>query len=382
MTTDELSLLELLWPFTLAPEDRDLLQACLLDAKLGRRAWTRYLASSADISTALRADHAVRELLPLLYQTRMRAGCDLGSAAPVLRASAVTEQLRWAEYRKICRTVLQSLIDANVPFIVGPGAALGEIVYPDPVLRHAHVIPLFVQAADRARAARALTAWDELQSRDGAPDERAPLGLRHVSGLPVTLHRGPDWLPLFPLPTSLLWARSEPAVIAGVPVRVLDPALALVSICGEQVSRGQRRLQWAADAWHLILRRHDLDWQVFVDVARKARLALPLLVQCSALASGLDLRIPGGVFDALRDAARDRPTREAALYAARRAAGGARALMRQTPSWRGRWMLLVSLAFPSAATLDALEPDRPAMPLAAYYALRALRYATTRGRTR
>ncbi len=378
MATNELPLQELLWPFTITVEDRDLLQAALFGAERGRQAWTRYLARGTDISTALRGDYAVRELLPLLFHTRTRAGSDLGCAVAVLRAAAVTEQLRWTEYRRICRTVLQGLSDAGVPFIVGPGAALGETVYPDPALRHAHTIPLFVQAAARARAAEVVAACNDFRPANAAQDERAALTVRHVSGLPVTLHRGPDWLPLFPAPIDVLWTRCEPAVVAGVPVRVLDPALTLVTICGEQVSRGQRRLQWAADAWHVVHRRRDLDWQGFVDTARAARLALPLLVQCSALASGLDVPVPGGVLGDLRAATRDRPAREAAVYAARRAAGGARALARQMRSWRGRRVVLQALLLPSVATLDALEPDRPALPLGAYYAVRALRYARTR----
>jgi hypothetical protein len=382
MATGNLALEEMLWPFAIRVEDRGLLQACLLDGEAGERAWAHFLAARGDIPRALREDYAARELLPLLHHTRTRAGSDLGAAAPVLRASVVTEHLRWTEYRRICRSVLQALSAARVPFIVGPGAALGESVYPDPTLRHAHTIPLIVRAADRTRAAEAIAASNDFCPANGPPDERAPLVVRHVSGLPVSLQRGPDWLPVFPVPTDRLWTRCEPAVIAGVPVRVLDPALTLAAIYGEQASRGQRRLQWAADAWHVIHTRRDVDWQAFVDVARTAHLALPLLVQCSALASGLAAPVPAGVVDDLRAAARERPTREAAVYAARRAAGGARALARRMPSWRARSAVLQALLLPSATTLDALEPDRPTLPLTAYYAVRALRYATTRLRRR
>ena len=100
-----------------------------------------------------------------------------------------------------------------------------------------------------------------------------------------------------------IWARSRPHTIAGAATRILSPADNVLHVCGHAAGvRARANLRWASDAWHIIDRHRDLDWQGFLDCAESSGLALPLYVMMRYLAEDLDAPVPSHVVAALAEA--------------------------------------------------------------------------------
>jgi hypothetical protein len=175
-----------------------------------------------------------------------------------------------------------------------------------------------------------------------------------------------------------IWARSQLHVVADVPVRILSPADALLHICGHasyDLSRESPR--WVCDAWFLIDRYQNLDWEVLLHSAARSRLALPLSVMLDYLAEELQAAIPSGVLTRLHAIASQAETVECelALWGAR---SGTRVRLRDililARDWHTRTCILKWLLFPSPAYLRSIQQMPQFWLLPFYYAYRLLRY--------
>jgi hypothetical protein len=165
---------------SLLPDARatELLRAMLLDGDAARDAWSRWRARVSDPMRALGEDTIMaRPLLPLLYDSVRRNGLPVDDAlATYLRSAFLTESLRSRKYREIVAELL-ALVDGAVLI---KGAAIGELYYVDPTLRHAHDIEILTGNPAAVRASL-------IGSRFRPSGEH----FVHESGLPLRVHENP-----------------------------------------------------------------------------------------------------------------------------------------------------------------------------------------------
>jgi hypothetical protein len=204
--------------------------------------------------------------------------------------------------------------------------------------------------------------------------------LDHPSGLPLELHAKLFALPFYSISATEAWERSGATTIAGVAARILSPEHALVHVCGHaSYSASRASLRWVCDAWFIIDRESGLDWHEVLDVARRARLTLPLYVMLRYLSDTLGARVPGAFLARLAEAFDRAPAveRDVALFAARI---GARqpllAILRRMPGgWRMRARVLLWLLFPSREYLRGAALGRPSSAGPVRYLSRPIGYA-------
>jgi hypothetical protein len=284
------TLAELLHP----ADDTRLLRACLLDGDTGRAAWAEWAAGC----TAL-ADFAgtpglrLRALAPLVLAAVTRNDLVVHpEIVTLLRTRRLLEARRDAQYRVILEDALQALSASGVPHVLLKGAALADCVYPEPRLRHSHDIDLLVDDRMLDQAAPGLTAAGFVRAeRLAQSGSRAWL---HPSNLPLRLHATSCRIPYYRLPVAGLHDASELREVAGVRIRVLAPAHAVVQVCTQAFAkgRGPGALWWAIDLWHLARRADAAVWAQVADCATHQHVALPLAVTLTYLRRQLDGGVP------------------------------------------------------------------------------------------
>src|SRR5262249_30765838 len=204
----------------------------------------------------------------------------------------------------------------------------------------------------------------------------------HVSGLPLKFHRSLFQIAFYGAPMSEIWRRSESHLIAGAPARILSPADALLHVCGHAFhSAGRKSLRWVSDAWFIIKRQRDLDWNLLFDTAKRTQLALPISVTLGYLAEKLDAPVPPVFLERFFTAASNATAteRELALLGARSVPGGAPwALFRTANSWRERALIFQWLVFPSSVYLALAEKTSLYRPFVLGYVYRLLQLVTAR----
>ncbi len=365
------------------PTEREtaLLRACLLGGESGRRAWEVWWHDAHAGSRALLGDPMrPGRLLPLIHEAAQRHGAEFEPALrTLLRTARYREQLRWATYERIFLEALRALAAAGVPVIVLKGAALARAVYPDPALRHSHDIDLMVRREHLAPAASALARAGFARGRFVQASDDAMLA--HPSGLPVALHVRPSGAPWPAAALAEVWARSRPLADLSAPARALSPADSLTQVCSQAALFGSRAtLVWACDAWLILARERDLEWDVLVRAATASHVALPVAALLRYLATELDAAVPVEVVDALvRASEADRLGLELALAGARRGRGGAYpSLFRRCAGWHERRAVLGWMFRPSPAFIrwDCPLPAARTLPL--YLVFRAMRPLVSR----
>lgn len=359
-----------------------LLRACLLDGEPGREAWEHWQRAHADVKAAIADDGgAAKHMLPLLFSALRRSAAVLDpSLRPYLMTSFAREAMRNDIYRGVCRSALETLEASRVPVLVLKGAALAETVYAEPALRHCHDIDLLVASDDVERARCALDTAGFRSAGGSRPFDSFSVRLDHRSGLPLELHTELFALPFYRLPATETWKRSRAITIAGVPARGLSPELGLVHVCGHAAySASRAQLRWVCDAWLIIARELALDWPAVLDIARRARLTVPLFVILRYLSDALDARVPRVCLGELAAACERAPAveRDVALFAAR---SGSRlplvALLRSMPGgWRTQGRVLQWLLLPSREYVHGAALGRPGSARPLQYVSRPIRFA-------
>ena len=251
-------------------EPTALLRACLLSGEAGRRAWEAWRERTNDAKKIFEDDDTgLKGLLPLVQAALERNG--ITGDKPLLtylRAARLREELRSKVYRDICGRVLSALAAADLPFIALKACVVAETAYETPAVRHCHAVDLLVRDGDMARTAGILAAQDFARARMQLAPGLDHVSYQHSSGLPLELHSRLFHIPYYEPPMGEILARSRPKTIAGAATHVLSPADNLLHVCGHAAGvRARTNLRWASDAWHIIDRPRDLDWQGLLSCA-------------------------------------------------------------------------------------------------------------------
>ena len=132
---------------------------------------------------------------------------------------------------------------------------------------------------------------------------------------------------------------------------------------------------WVSDAWHLLQRHPDLDWDLFVDTATRSHLALLAGAALEYLVMHLEIVVPSLVMHKLHHAAEcDALGFEGAVFAARFGAGASYLdLIRAARCWRARSRIVQHALAPSREYLRSLGHLGDGQSPARYYVQRLLR---------
>jgi hypothetical protein len=327
---------------------------------------------------ALLRNSFVRKLRPLLFNAVQSHSLEIDKEGlTYLRTAYLKEELRDAAVRRICREVLLLLEKERFAPIVLKGIALAETVYGSPVLRHCHDIDILLPDDDLSRAAVFLTSLGFRTC--SAPDsQNRHLRMVQDSGLPLEFHSRLFEVPHYQTPVPEIRSRSRSQSIAGVTAHILAPAENLLHVCGHaSYSNKRSSLRWVTDAWFIINRHPDLDWDVLLDCTRRSHLALPLSVMLGYLAESLNSPVPPTFLDRLFTVASesDAIERQLALRGTRAAGQGSlKELFRRTTNWRERVFLIQWLLFPSPRYLCWVDEIRDSRLLPFHYVYRPIRH--------
>jgi len=367
-----------------APEEIDLLRACLWEGAAAQAAWARWQGAVGDPLAAIGRDvSGVKGLLPLLHRSLRGSAADTAGPAlrHVLAAAYAHETLRWQAYTAVCARAFDALASAGIAFVGLKGSALAVSAYPDPALRHSHDIDVLVDQRDLDRAAGVLRAAGCAPPHEPRSPATHSLQLINEGGVPIELHTRLYRLAYYGTAQRGIWERAVPCEIAGARLHIPSTADHLVYVIGQASCCASRdSLKWIADAWFLA-QQPTLDWTIVVRAGEESRLALPLAVLLGVFAEQFAAPVPPAVLERLSAAAAaaDRPAQQiaiAGLRAGRR--GRLRDLFRATPTWRGRCTLLRWLLAPSPTALRLGEPLRYPRAWPAYYLLRPPAYVARR----
>jgi hypothetical protein len=268
---------------------------------------------------------------------------------------------------------------AGIPVIFLKGAALAETAYPKPALQHAHHLDILVKSCDFDRALQILRLCKFTRSSVQIASE-ASVELIHESQLPLILHQRLFRIPFYHVPAEEVWGRSQIHLVGNAPTRLLSPADNLVHICGFLFEmQVHESLRWVCDAWFLIHRYPDLDWDVLLEYAQRSRIALPLYLTLDYLAGALSAPVPAGVLDRLCAAVSDAKSieHETALHVIQ-TRGGLMGLIQNSGGWRTRALILKWALFPSPSYLRWVHDIPSSWVLPLYYIYRPLRYVANR----
>ena len=361
-----------------------LLRACLLSGAPARQAWAAWQEQIGHPMIFLRnGAKGIKNLLPLLSVSLCENGVAIDSGIQTwLRTAYLRDELRNKSYSRICRTVLSALTKAGIATIVLKGTALAETVYPDPVLQHSHYLDILIKEGELSRAVRLLPSLGFASVNGILDPKNGDVEVEHESGLPLVLHQRLFPTPFYDVALPELWARSQIQTITDGPARIMSPADNLLHVCGQVFwSPHHELLRWACDAWFIIRRHRDLDWDVLLRCARRSRLALPLSVTIGYLAKELMAPVPSSVLERLYTSASQTDTvgREAALHAARVSArGGFRNILKRARGWHAKGFVLKWIFFPSPEYLRWVRQVHHSWLLPFHYLYRPLRYIARR----
>jgi len=359
-------------------EETLLLRVCLSSRESALDAWREWRHQRNRSGKALLRNDSVKKLRPLLFNAVQSHSLEIDKEGlTYLRTAYLKEELREAAVRRICGEVLLLLEKERFAPIVLKGIALAETVYGNPVLRHCHDIDILLPDDELSRPSGLLPSLGFRTSF--APDSQS----RHLravqeSGLPIEFHSRLFEVPYYQTPVLEIRARSLSQAIAGVTAHILAPADNLLHVCGHASYSNKRpSLRWVTDAWFIINRHPDLDWDLLLDCTRRSHLALPLSVMLGYMAGSLNAPIPPTFLSRLFAVASNTEAieRQLALRGTRSAGRGSlTGLFRSTTNWRERAFLLQWLLFPSPRYLSWVDEIRDYRLLPFHYVYRPIRH--------
>lgn len=275
------------------PRQIQLLRACLWHGEKALAAWADWRSGEPDLA---KAERGSLRLLPLLYRNlgpQLAGDPDAGWLKDAYRESWTANQLGL----KVGRRAIDALQAAGTDVLALKGAALIGSVYGDLGARPMGDVDLAVPPTQIGEAVRALEGGGLTASEDD-PERllaaRHSLAFRDPVGREVDLHRGVLWHPGL---DEEFWRGSVDAEVAGARVRILNPADQLLHVCAHGAAWNPvHPVRWAADAFKAIeAGGARLDWQRFVAMARRGRLAAPIAEAFDVLAEDLRAPVPEDV---------------------------------------------------------------------------------------
>jgi hypothetical protein len=361
------------------PEQTLILRACLQPESPARAAWREWQKRREEFGQSAISDiEGVKILAPLLFTSARSHGFEIDKETRTfLRAAYVREEMRNRIFRRICSAVLLAFEKAGLPALVLKGTALAETVYDSPVLRHCHDIDILLAVEEMNRATLLLQSLDFRLTYRQIAAQRGDVRMDHESDLPLELHSSLFQIPYYDLPVSEIWARSWSCEIVGIGARILSPPDNLLHVCGHAFySRGRSLLRWVSDAWFIIERHPDLDWDLLLRAASQSRMTVPLYVTLAYLAESLQARVPTTLLERLGDGVRaaDALEREVAMRGALAAVpGGSIGFVHRITDWRERLCFVCRVLFPSPAYLCTVEQVGRSWLLPLHYIFRPVR---------
>lgn len=280
------------------------LRACLDGGDRGAHAWSGWKRRVGDPAAAFRARGELRRLGPLLDRGLRDSGVEEPGDAfrTALRASAVHEQRRAEAFARDTGTTLRALHRCRIDATVLRGAALAELAYPQPWLRHCHDVDLLVGGDQSAAALAALTRECGPGGAGSGPLGRRDARYVHAHGLPVALHSRPLAVP----GARALTARTLERSVGDAPALVPSPEDMLLLVCAHGLAGPvPGRLSWVPDAWFALQATPALDWDRLRATATETRLVRLLAVALGYLRRELGAAIPRDELERVRLAARD-----------------------------------------------------------------------------
>ena len=358
--------------------ETSLLQACLWSGKSGAQAWATWRGGINNPGKFLQDDSGgIKGLLALLFHSLRDKRVSVDKEFHTyLRTAYLRDALRSRTYSRICRDVIDAFASAGIPAVLLKGAALAETCYESPSLQHAHYLDILIKSRDLNYAVEMLGAHGFTSANVGDWEQEG-VELVHESRLPLVLHRRLFRLPLYSVSMKEIWGRSRIEMINGAPTRVLCSTDNLFHICGSVFDlEPYQSLRWVCDAWFLIQRSPDLDWNLLIESARGSRMVLPLLMTTRYLSESLGASIPISFLAGLQAAALEvTPIEgEAALFAVQTSArGGLKKILVGCNDWPTRRFVLKWALVPSLEYMRYVyKVPMPLVPFSYFY--RPLKY--------
>jgi hypothetical protein len=260
-----------------------------------RDSWRKWQARVENPLQEIKDDaKGYKRLLPLLYAALKRNGI---SADPFLmtclRTSRLREEIRAESYFRTCGEVLSALQQCHIRAIPLKGAALALGVYDHPGLRHCHDIDILVDEADPYDVSERLAplGFEIWQSR--MSEHWEDLKFKHRSGLPLEIHRRLFDAPSYDIPFQELWQSTKPLPISKIRSRALSPTHSLLQVCSNAFfCNGRASLSWVCDAWLVMDRNSDLEWQELIKLADRNDLAPALSITLGYLSDAFAAAVP------------------------------------------------------------------------------------------
>jgi hypothetical protein len=183
--------------------------------------------------------------------------------------------------------------------------------------------------------------------------------------------------PIYRMPREEMRSRRRTVDAPAGAFRVLSHPDMLAHLCGHASTASRRpHANWVIDAHRVSAQLAGADWERFLDVVRRADLALPVVGLLRYLRDELAVPVPAPVIDGLATAADriDSVTLLAAIDGAWLGRPGGLGSMLLKSSWRSRLSLARWLLLPPARYLRTTRGSMGPARLAAEYPLRPVRF--------
>ena len=256
--------------------------------------------------------HGVTNLLASRLSAAIENSADAPNAVPKEALAQLKDRQRTFLFSAMAMTAeLLRLLDrfssAGIEAVPVKGPVLALRAYGDPGMRHYSDLDLLVRQSEIARATELLTAcgYDPLVSLEAIAWKKIPgeyaFTQRH-SSLRVELHTERT-LRYYPRPVSFdeLFLRRKPVLLDGRSVAALSPEDDLLMLCVHGAKDLWARLIWVADIAGFLQHEVALDWHFTFGQARRLGARRMLNTGLRLASRLLDVPLPAGAADALRD---------------------------------------------------------------------------------
>lgn len=296
-----------------------------------------------------------KRLLALLYFNLKRNGIEIESNySAYLKTAYVREELRSSTFENILKRTIQLLLNEKSEFILLNGASLAEPIYENWDIRHCHDIDILIKDNCLEEASSILINNGlKLESNFQNKGIRKRI-LKNNSGLAVTLHNRLFNHSFYNYDIDSFWGRAAIKKIASYQIKVLSDTDVLFHILGKAFTNYFFSLQWIVDSVFLI-RKADIDWNLFYENTRKSRLCIGILTMLKYLRKEFNLIIPDTLFTNLSTAVNESKVleQEAAIFNATNGMkNGFIRLIRGAKNWKEKLFIIRSGILPSRALLE------------------------------
>ncbi|BCM94468.1 hypothetical protein IAD21_06375 [Abditibacteriota bacterium] len=269
-----------------------LLTAALGDAESALSAWNLW-RQQHELNNL---DNDSLRLLPLVGYNLSKAGIKF----PEMAAITALTRLGWARHKFLFRSiseVAQLLTEHRIDFLLTKGLPLALEHYPSSALRPMSDGDILVRLTQFDRAIELLVnaGWRHASEYMPSPAHHA-IPLRNATHQEVDVHRFALGECPFAREDEAFWRFAVTLSIDGVSALSPNPTDLLFLTCANSV---HSPLRWVADAV-ILVRGNEIDWNRFINQARKRKLALVTRNALSYIEQRYSAGIPSWVLKSLQ----------------------------------------------------------------------------------